>query len=60
MILNWSKPWHWSWEAKPCRYCGWMTHLRDGKAAPAHKVCAERALERQAVEAAEDRAAGLI
>lgn len=60
-LLNWrSMALHWSSQAKQCRYCGGATFLRDSKGAPAHKVCAEAALERQAAEAAEDRRAGLI
>lgn len=61
VLLNWSNPVrHWAWEAGACRYCGHPTHLRDSKGHPAHKVCAEQALDRQAAETAEDRAAGLI
>lgn len=63
-LLNWSNPGaHWSWDPPQlCRYgCGGLpTYLRDSKGHPAHKVCAEAALDRQAAEAAEDRAAGLI
>ncbi|MGA5496687.1 hypothetical protein ACPCSP_20230 [Streptomyces cinereoruber] len=43
-LLDWSAPWHWSAEARPCRYCGAPTHLRDSKRHPADKVCAEGAL----------------
>lgn len=62
MILNWrNSDAHWSSYAQPCRYgCGFYTNLRDSKGRPAHKVCAEAAIERQAAERAEDRAAGLI
>ncbi|MGC4947789.1 hypothetical protein ACLQ2N_16530 [Streptomyces sp. DT224] len=42
-LLDWSAPWHWNHDARPCRYCGAPTHLRDGKGA-ADKVCAEAAL----------------
>lgn len=60
-LLNWANPAaHWRREPKPCRYCGRNTHLRDSKGSPAHKVCAELALDRQDAQAAEDRAAGLI
>ncbi|MFF4752675.1 hypothetical protein ACWD5R_11335 [Streptomyces sp. NPDC002514] len=43
---------HWSGRELPCRYCGFPTHLRDGKRKPAHKVCAEDALTLQATETA--------
>ncbi|MFC7791308.1 hypothetical protein [Streptomyces cinereoruber] len=43
-VLDWSASWHWSPEARPCRYCGAPTHLRDSKKHPADKVCAEAAL----------------
>lgn len=51
-LLNWTDASHWSWTAKPCRYCGRPTHLRDGHRKPADKVCAERALATQHAEAA--------
>jgi hypothetical protein len=51
-LLDWRDPSvHWSHNAKPCRYCGFPTHLRDSKRSPAHKVCAEDALATQAREA---------
>jgi hypothetical protein len=60
-LLDWSNPVrHWSWDPAACRYCGRLTHLRDSKGSPAHKVCAEQALDQQATERAEDRAQGLI
>jgi hypothetical protein len=52
-LLDWRDQTHWSWTEKPCRYCGFPTHLRDSKRSPAHKVCAEDALAAQAREAAE-------
>ncbi|MCM2427360.1 hypothetical protein [Streptomyces sp. RKAG337] len=51
-LLDWRSPAHWSWTDLPCRYCGLDTPLRDSKRSPAHKVCAERALDQQAAEAA--------
>jgi hypothetical protein len=51
-LLNWQAPTHWSWTAKPCRYCGADTHLRDSHGKPADKVCAEKALDQQHAEAA--------
>ncbi|MFD8820831.1 hypothetical protein ACFV1C_00430 [Streptomyces sp. NPDC059605] len=51
-LLDWRDSSHWSEIPKPCRYCGRLTHLRDSKRSPAHKVCAEAALIRQAAEAA--------
>ncbi|MET9098328.1 hypothetical protein [Streptomyces antibioticus] len=42
---------HWSHRERPCRYCGFPTHLRDSQRSPAHKVCAEDALAIQAAEA---------
>lgn len=52
-LLDWSDSSHWSQQAKPCRYCGYLTHLRDSKRSPAHKVCAEDALAAQTREAAD-------
>lgn len=59
-LLNWRSPDHWSYTAKPCRYCGLLTNLRDSKRKPAHKTCAEDAVARQAADAAEDYEAGRI
>ena len=53
MLLNWSGAGHWSWTEKPCRWCGGLTYLRDGKRHPSHKVCAELAIAEQAADAAE-------
>lgn len=52
-VLDWRDSSHWSHTERPCRYCGLQTHLRDSRHSPAHKVCAELALVRQAAEAAE-------
>lgn len=52
-LLDWRDASHWSWTAKPCRYCGKPTFLRDSKRSPAHKTCAELALQQQAADAAE-------
>jgi hypothetical protein len=49
-LLDWTDRSHWSWTAKPCRYCGKDTHLRDSKRSPAHKACAETALAQQAAD----------
>lgn len=43
-LLNWGSSAHWDSRELPCRYCGRPTHLRDGRGAPADKVCAEDAL----------------
>lgn len=51
-LLNWSDRSHWSYEEQPCRYCGKPTNLRDSKAKPAHKTCAETALTQQAADTA--------
>ncbi|MFC1410360.1 hypothetical protein ACEZCY_13950 [Streptacidiphilus sp. N1-12] len=53
-LLNWRDPArHWNWAGPlPCRYCGGLTQLLDSKRSPAHKVCAEQALETQAAEQA--------
>ncbi|MER5882680.1 hypothetical protein ABT160_02510 [Streptomyces sp. NPDC001941] len=51
--LDWSDSSHWSPRLRPCRYCGGLTNLRDSRRSPAHKVCAEAALARQAAEAAQ-------
>jgi hypothetical protein len=42
-VLDWRDPSHWSEEARPCRFCGSPTHMRDAKG-PADKVCVERDL----------------
>ncbi|MFF8656775.1 hypothetical protein [Streptomyces huasconensis] len=53
-LLDWSDASvHWSKHERPCRYCGFPTRLRDSKRKPAHKVCAESALQQQAAEAAD-------
>lgn len=52
-LLDWRDASHWSRTPKPCRYCGGLTNLRDSRRSPAHKVCAEIALARQAAEAAD-------
>jgi hypothetical protein len=52
-LLDWTDHAHWAWSEKPCRYCGKPTQLRDSHRAPAHKLCAEDALARQAAEAAD-------
>jgi hypothetical protein len=52
-LLDWRDPSHYSYTARPCRYCGRDTHLRDSKRKPSHKVCAEHALATQAAEAAD-------
>lgn len=51
-LLIWSASSHWSDQARPCRYCRKLTHLRDSKRSPAHKVCAEAALAEQQDQAA--------
>ncbi|WP_406501529.1 hypothetical protein OHA04_27325 [Streptomyces sp. NBC_01590] len=51
-LLDWTSSQHWSQQARPCRYCGRPTQLRDSRRTPAHKVCAETALIRQTAEAA--------
>ena len=51
-LLDWSDAsLHWRQDAKPCRHCGGLTHLRTTKRSPAHKVCAEAALAEQQAEA---------
>lgn len=53
-LLNWTDSAHWDYSGpQPCRYCGEPTQLRDSHRSPAHKVCAETALTKQAAEAAE-------
>lgn len=52
-LLDWSDRSHWSHTARQCRYCPGLTHLRDGKGKPAHKVCAEAALAQQAADLAD-------
>lgn len=41
-LLDWRDSRHYSPEARPCRYCGNETHMRDETGKPADKVCAER------------------
>jgi hypothetical protein len=53
VLLDWRDGSHWSTRPRPCRYCGRPTQLRDSKRSPAHKTCAEAALERQAAEQAD-------
>lgn len=53
VLLDWSDRAHFSGSARPCRYCGFDTHLLDSKRSPAHKVCAEDAIQQQAAEAAD-------
>lgn len=50
-LLDWTDSRHWSQQARPCRYCGRPTQLRDSSRKPAHKVCAEDALRQQAADA---------
>jgi len=50
-LLDWTDSSHWSWTAKPCRYCGNDTNLRDSKRPPAHNPGPEAALAQQAAEA---------
>ncbi|MEU7431063.1 hypothetical protein AB0B07_09425 [Streptomyces sioyaensis] len=52
-LLDWRDSTHWSGQPKPCRYCGFPTHLRDSRRSPAHKTCAEDALAQQAADAAD-------
>ncbi|PVE04627.1 hypothetical protein Y717_10555 [Streptomyces scopuliridis RB72] len=52
-LLDWRDNSHWSTRERPCRYCGFGTHLRDSRRKPAHKVCAEFALAQQVADAAE-------
>ena len=51
-LLDWTDSRHWSYEAKPCRYCGDLTNLRDSHRHPAHKTCAEDALAQQNADTA--------
>ncbi|MFD5031672.1 hypothetical protein ACFWM0_14840 [Streptomyces sp. NPDC058405] len=52
-LLDWRDSSHWSREAKPCRYCDRPTNLRDSRRSPAHKICAEAALQQQAADTAD-------
>lgn len=52
-LLNWRDSSHWSDLARPCRWCGKPTHLRDSKRQPAHKCCAEAAIAQQAADMAD-------
>ncbi|WP_328427828.1 hypothetical protein [Streptomyces sp. NBC_00443] len=52
-LLDWTTGPHWDYDrARPCRYCDGLTQLRDSDKKPAHKVCAEAALDQQAEDAA--------
>ncbi|MFJ3100311.1 hypothetical protein [Streptomyces sp. NPDC086835] len=46
-LLDWTDSRHWSQQARPCRYCGEPTQLRDSQRKAAHKTCAEAALNQQ-------------
>lgn len=46
-FLNWTDSRHWSQQARPCRYCGGLTNLRDSGRHPSHKTCAEAAIQEQ-------------
>ncbi|MFF6940420.1 hypothetical protein [Streptomyces lavendulae] len=59
-LLDWRDASHWARTAKPCRYCGFDTNLRDSKRSPAHKVCAEEAIQLRTTEAADAYKNGLI
>lgn len=52
-LLNWTDSRHWSLDARPCRYCGGVTNLRDSARHPAHKTCAEAAIQEQIRDQAE-------
>ncbi|MFJ1900491.1 hypothetical protein [Streptomyces sp. NPDC088115] len=39
--VDWRSASHWSSTARPCRFCGSVTNLRDDRQLPAHKVCYE-------------------
>jgi len=44
--LDWSDPRHWrAGTAQPCRYCQQWTPLLDSAGRPAHKLCAEKAID---------------
>ena len=52
-LLDWTASKHWDHNgAWPCRYCDGLTQLRDSDRRPAHKTCAEAALDQQAEDAA--------
>lgn len=53
--LDWLDRDHWNGRPAPCRHCGRPTPLRDGAGRPAHKVCAERALDLLLHDDREDR-----
>lgn len=48
-LLDWTGSGHWDHRGpRPCRYCEGPTQLRDSDKKPAHKTCAEAALDQQA------------
>ncbi|MFC9341416.1 hypothetical protein ACFT0G_25305 [Streptomyces sp. NPDC057020] len=51
-FLDWTASRHWAQQTRPCRYCGGLTHLRDGSRKAAHKTCAEDAIQEQIQESA--------
>jgi len=54
-ILDWSASSHWqAGAAQPCRYCQQWTPLLDSAGRPAHKLCAEKAID--AIRARKERA----
>lgn len=51
-LLDWTAGSHWDHKGpRPCRYCEQPTQLRDSTKKPAHKTCAEAALDQQAEDA---------
>jgi hypothetical protein len=44
-VLDWRHYSHFADFPAACRYCGGDAHCRDDNGRPAHKVCAETALE---------------
>lgn len=52
LLLDWTNRSHWSEKARPCRYCGRPTHLRDDDGRPADKTCAEAEDAQQRAETA--------
>ncbi|MBZ6093139.1 hypothetical protein KVH02_33225 [Streptomyces olivaceus] len=43
-VLDWRDQSHWSFDAKPCKYCQQLTNLVDDAGTHMHKVCREATL----------------
>lgn len=49
-LLDWHHAAHWSPVARCCYLCGQPTHLQTFAGTPAHKVCEEQRIDREAMQ----------